>query len=85
MLDQKNIFIVNKLELAGVAIRGLQMSVDPEGRQCMCRADECIRLAGLTDDIHVRDQLVELAQGWILASQRERHAGEVITLYPLRG
>jgi hypothetical protein len=51
----------------------------------MCRADECIRLAGLTDDIHVRDQLVELAQGWILASQRERRAGEVITLYPRRG
>jgi hypothetical protein len=51
----------------------------------MCCADECIRIAGLTDDIHVRDQLLELAQGWILAAQRERRAGEVIVLYPLRG
>ena len=58
------------------------MSVDPEGRQCMGRADECIRLAGLTGDIHVRDQLVELAQGWMFAAQRERRAGKVITLYP---
>jgi hypothetical protein len=28
---------------------------------------------------------VELAEGWILASQRERRAGEVIVLYPIRG
>jgi hypothetical protein len=31
--------------------------------QCMRRASECIRLAGLTDDVGVRDQLVKLAEG----------------------
>jgi hypothetical protein len=33
MLGQRNIVVVNKLQLTGVAIRGLQMSVDPEGRR----------------------------------------------------
>ena len=37
----------------------------------MRHAAECVRLAGLTDDLNVRDQLVELAQGWIAAAQRE--------------
>lgn len=31
--------------------------------QCMRRASECIRLAGLTDDVGVRDQFVKLAEG----------------------
>src|SRR6266516_95017 len=41
-------------------------------KECMRHAAECVRLAGLTDDLNVRDQLVELAQGWIAAAQRER-------------
>jgi hypothetical protein len=35
-------------------------------------ATECIRLAGLTDDLEVRDQLVELA-GRYLADARARY------------
>ena len=38
----------------------------------MRRANEYVRLAGLTDDLTVRNQLLELAQDWILAAQRER-------------
>ncbi len=38
----------------------------------MRRANECVRLAGLTDDLTVRDQLLQLAQDWIFAAQRER-------------
>ena len=44
------------------------MASDP---QCMCHASECVRLAGLTDDRTVRDQLLDLAQAWILAAQYE--------------
>jgi hypothetical protein len=51
-------------------------------KECMDHASECVRLAGLTDDIAVRDQLVELAQSWISAAQRERRVAQVITLYP---
>ena len=39
--------------------------------QCMYHASECVRLAGLTDDRTVRDQLLDLAQAWILAAQYE--------------
>jgi hypothetical protein len=48
---------------------------------CMRHANECVRLAGLTDDIAIRDQLVELAERWILAAQQERRSAQVITLY----
>ena len=39
-------------------------------KKCMSHADECVRLAGLTDDLIVRDQLVDLAQEWMLAARR---------------
>jgi hypothetical protein len=48
----------------------------------MRHAGECVRLAGLTDDIAVRDQLVELAEGWISTAHRDRRSAQVITLYP---
>jgi hypothetical protein len=41
-------------------------------KKCMSHADECVRLAGLTDDLIVRDQLLDLAQEWMLASRRAR-------------
>ena len=41
-------------------------------KECMCHASECVRLAGLTDDRTVRDQLLGLAQDWISAAQPER-------------
>jgi hypothetical protein len=31
-----------------------------------------VRLAGLTDDLTIRDQLLQLAQDWVFAAQRER-------------
>ena len=48
----------------------------------MRHASECVRLASLTDDIAVRDQLVELAQSWLLAAQQERREAQVIALRP---
>lgn len=33
--------------------------------ECMGHAQECVRLAGLTDDLTVRDQILDLARGWI--------------------
>ena len=39
-------------------------------KECMSHADECVRLAGLTDDLTVRDQLRDLAQNWIFAAQQ---------------
>jgi hypothetical protein len=51
-------------------------------KECMDHATECVRLASLTDDIAVRDQLVELAEDWISMAQQERRGGQVITLHP---
>ena len=31
----------------------------------MAHARECVRLAGMTDDFKVRDQLLDLARGWM--------------------
>jgi transposase InsO family protein len=38
----------------------------------LSHADECVRLAGLTDDLIVQGQLLDLAQEWMLAAQRAR-------------
>jgi reverse gyrase len=38
----------------------------------MAHARECVRLAGLTDDQEVRDQLIDLARDWIVAARRRR-------------
>jgi hypothetical protein len=45
-------------------------------KKCMSHADECVRLAGLTDDLIVRDQLLDLAQEWMLAARRARRPGD---------
>jgi len=56
------------------------MPLQPEGaltvalpvvsdKECMSHAAECVRLAGLTDDVVIRDQLLDLAQDWIFAAQ----------------
>ena len=34
-------------------------------KERMRRAGECVRLAGMTDDTIVRDQVLELAGGWL--------------------
>ena len=42
-----------------------------DAEKCMAHARECVRLAGLTDDREVRDQLIALACNWIVAARRE--------------
>src|SRR5262249_23549014 len=49
-------------------------------KKCMSHADECVRLAGLTDDLIVRDQLVDLAQEWMLA-RRPSDDTRVVSLH----
>jgi hypothetical protein len=41
-------------------------------KECTSHAAECVRLAGLTDDLTVRDHLLDLAQEWMLAAQQGR-------------
>jgi hypothetical protein len=43
-----------------------------------------VRLAGLTDDLTVRDQLLDLAQEWILAAQRARRPSDDARVVPLQ-
>jgi hypothetical protein len=45
-------------------------------KKCMSHADECVRLAGLTDDLIVRNQLLNLALEWMLAAQRARRPSD---------
>jgi hypothetical protein len=51
-------------------------------KEDMRHASECVRLAGLTDDITVRDQLVKLAEGWISTAHQDRRSAQVIALHP---
>jgi phosphopantothenoylcysteine synthetase/decarboxylase len=37
----------------------------------MAHARECVRLAGLTDDQEVRDQLIDLARDWLVAAMKK--------------
>jgi hypothetical protein len=45
-------------------------------KKCMGHADECVRLAGLTDDLNVRNQLLDLALEWMLAAGRARRPSD---------
>jgi hypothetical protein len=52
---------------------------------CMCYAREYVRLAGLTNYRTVRDQLLDLARGWMAVAQRARLRSDdarVLTLPP---
>jgi hypothetical protein len=62
------------LEPLNLTHRGtLTMASDEE---CMCHGRECVRLAGLTDDRNVRDELLDLARGWMAAALRERRMAD---------
>jgi hypothetical protein len=52
--------------------------------ECMVHADECVRLAGLTDDTSVRDQIIGLARGWI-GSALHAHNGDARVIEFPRG
>jgi hypothetical protein len=41
---------------------------------CRCCAREFIRLAGLTDERKVRDQLIDFAHGCLVTAQREERS-----------
>ena len=43
-----------------------------DAEKCMAHARECVRLAGLTDDQEVRDQLIALARDWIVIARKRR-------------
>ena len=43
-------------------------------KECMSHARECVRLARLTDNRTVRDQLLDMAQRWTAAAQSERQS-----------
>jgi hypothetical protein len=45
-------------------------------KKCMSHADECVRLAGLTDDLNVRNQLLDLALEWMLAARGARRPSD---------
>jgi len=47
------------------------MATDDE---CLCYAYEYARLAGLTKQRNVRDQLLDLARGWTAVAQHERRS-----------
>jgi DNA-binding XRE family transcriptional regulator len=71
------------------AKRGRQPRVEYYAfKKCMSHADECVRLAGLTDDLIVRDQLLDLAQEWMLAARRARRPRDdtrVVSLHKTLG
>jgi hypothetical protein len=50
--------------------------------ECMCCAREYVRLAGLTDNLKVRDQLIDFARGWMATAQGKgrRDQARVVTL-----
>jgi hypothetical protein len=50
----------------------------------MSHADECVRLARLTDDLIVRNQLLDLALEWMLAARRARRPSDDTRVVSLR-
>jgi hypothetical protein len=60
--------------------RALTMASEKE---CMSHAGECVRLAGLTDDLTVRDQLLDLARDWIFAAQQGYRRSDDARVVPL--
>ena len=49
------------------------MTID---EKCMAHARECVRLAGITDDQEVRNQLIALAHDWIVTARKQEEEEE---------
>ena len=49
-------------------------------KDCECYARECVRLAGLTEDQHMRDQLLNMARGWMAVVMHEDKVPEPKTV-----
>jgi hypothetical protein len=43
--------------------------------ECVEYARECVRLAGLTKDLQLRDQLLNMAREWMAAAMHESAKG----------
>jgi hypothetical protein len=65
-----------KLRTAKAQTPSLRVSCMTIDEKCMAHARECVRLAGLTDDQEVRDQLTALARDWIVAARRKKKKKE---------
>ena len=59
-----------KLRTAKAQTPSLRVPCMTIDEKCMAHARECVRLAGLTDDQEVRDQLIALARDWIVAARK---------------
>jgi hypothetical protein len=44
--------------------------------KCVEYARECVRLAGLSKDLQLRDQLLDLAREWMAAAMHEGTKGD---------
>jgi hypothetical protein len=53
--------------------------------KCMGHAQECVRLAGLTSDMTVRDQVLDLARGWIRIALSARDSAARVIEFPRVG
>jgi hypothetical protein len=53
--------------------------------ECMRHARECVRIVGLTDDLTVRDQILDLAGGWIRSALHARDREERVIEFPRVG
>jgi hypothetical protein len=51
-------------------------------QECMRHADECVRLAAMTDDTTVRDQIIELARGWMRTALGARNGEARVIEFP---
>jgi hypothetical protein len=65
-----------KLRTAKAQTPSLRVSCMTIDEKCMAHARECVRLAGLTDDQEVRDQLIALARDWIVAARKHEEEEE---------
>jgi phosphopantothenoylcysteine synthetase/decarboxylase len=65
-----------KLRTAKAQTPSLRVPCMTIDEKCMAHARECVRLAGLTDDQEVRDQLIALARDWIVAARKHEEEEE---------
>jgi hypothetical protein len=52
--------------------------------ECMGNAHECVRLAGVTADLTVRDQIIELARCWMRTALGARNGEARVIKFPAR-
>jgi phosphopantothenoylcysteine synthetase/decarboxylase len=74
-----------KLRTAKAQTPSLRVSCMTIDEKAMAHARECVRLAGLTDDQEVRDQLIALARDWIVAARKQEEEdddGSKVLVFP---